>query len=192
MTLSIILDEEDLRALPANIREPLLRWYFDSRAAKAPAASPQVQPQPVPSSPTPPTADDDSRRVTFKKLVTAGLLKTGEEIHCRTLKRQQRAGKPKYITGAKVTPNGAVEFNGEEFQNPSNLAVAMVKQSGGKPTALNGFDYLFVRSGGSLVPLKSLRDLLARAQAAVRDYKEISGQDSEPQDHVPHVRRLES
>jgi hypothetical protein len=130
MPLSIVLDEEDLRALPADIRDGLLRSYFaGNRRRQTPAAAPSVL--------VPITDDDDSGRVTFKKLIAARLLKSGEEIHCRTLKRQQRDGKPKYIKGATVTADGAVEYNGEQFQNPSNLAVAMVKQSGEKPTALN-------------------------------------------------------
>ena len=194
MPLSIMLSEDDLRAMPSDLRDGLLKWYFDANRTRAipSLVAPTKTAQPA-------MMDDESRRVTFAKLAAAGLLKTGQEIYCRTLKRQQRNGKPKFIKGARVSPQGTVEFEGNPFSNPSTLAVSMVKQSGGKPTALNGFDYLFVQSGKDLVSLKKLRDQLmnpneqrlrAEAEARVEDIRTLYGQDTEPEDHLPHLRQF--
>ena len=187
MTLSIVLNEDDLRAMPGETRDALLKWYFDVGRRRAPTAAVPVPPAPVTT-----TNGDESQRVTFAKLVAAGLLNTGEEIHCRTLKRQQRDGKPKYVKGARVNGHGTVDFGGQAYSNASNLAVAMVKQSGGKPTALNGFDYLFVNSDKTLVPLKRLRDRLMRfrviLEGAVEDAK-THGNETTAGDHEPWLRK---
>jgi hypothetical protein len=193
MTVSVVLDEGDLRAMPRDLRDRLLKWYFEVRQCRAPSAPPPGRPTAVPS-PAILTTDNDSRRLTFAKLVGADLLNVGQEIQCRALKRQQRDGKPKYISGARVSPQGTVEYAGKSFSNPSTLAVAMVKHSGGKPTALNGFDYLVVQSENGLVPLKKLRDRYSRwqvlAEGAVEDAKNIYGMETEAEDHLPHLRKL--
>ena len=80
----------------------------------------------------------------------------------------------------------------------------MVKQSGGKPSSLNGFDYLFVLSENGKVPLKKLRDQLMGqgerelrerklrrlAEGAVQDAKEVYGQDTKIEDHLPHIQAV--
>ena len=75
----------------------------------------------------------------------------------------------------------------------------MVRKSGGKPTALNGFDYLFVQTDSGVVPLKKLRDRLtgqgedelrAAAEGAVHDAKKYYGRDTDISDHLPHLRKL--
>ena len=191
MTLSIMLTEADLLGMSSELRDGLLHWYFDERKSR-PLPPELAQAQEA-------TEDDGSRRVTFAKLVAAGLLKTGQKIYCRKLKRQQNGGS-KFIEGAQVSSQGA-NYAGREFSNPSTLAVAMVKQSGGKPTSLNGFDYLFVHSENGKVPLKTLRDQLMGqgerelrerkirrlAEGAVQDSKEY-GQDTEIEDHLPYIR----
>ena len=188
MTLSIMLTEADLCGMPSELRDGLLRWYFDERKSR-PIPPELAQAQEA-------TEDDGSRRLTFAKLVAAGLLKTGQKIYCRKLKRQQENGESIFIEGAQVSPQG-VNYSGHKFSNPSALAVAMVKQSGGKPTSLNGFDYLFVHSENGKVPLKKLRDQLMGqgerelrqlAEGAVQDAKKFYGQDTEIEDHLPHIR----
>jgi hypothetical protein len=113
-----------------------------------------------------------------------------------------RAGKARFIEGAKVMPNGAVAFEGEEFHNPSTLAVAMVRHSGGKPTALNGFDYVFVRAGSEFVPLKRLRDELTmtgrrrldgdRGTAGLVAEARAMGIETTPEDHEMFLKRSSS
>ena len=178
--------------MSSELRDGLLRWYFDKRKLR-PITPELAQAQEA-------TEDDGSRRVTFAKLMAAGLLKTGQKICCRKLKRQQKNGRSKFIEGAQVSSQG-VDYAGREFSNPSTLAVAMVKQSGGKPSSLNGFDYLFVHSENGKVRLKKLRDQLMGqgerelrerklrrlAEGAVQDAKEY-GQDTEIEDHLPHIR----
>jgi hypothetical protein len=196
MTLSIVLNEGDLRAMSSELRDGLLKWYFD---ASRPRTVPATLVQGAAPAPAATIGDDESRRVTFAKLVTAGLLKPGDEISYRTMKRQRRDGKPKFIKGARVSSKGTVDYDGKVFSNASTLAVAMAKQSGGKPTSLNGFDYLFVQTDKGLVPLKKLRarlmdegerELRFLAEGAVQDAKEYYGYDTEIEDHLPRLRKF--
>ena len=60
-----------------------------------------------------------------------------------------------------------VEFQGHKFSSPSKLAVAMVNSSGGKAEALNGYDYLFVKTDRGLVALAELRRKLSYGNAAL-------------------------
>jgi hypothetical protein len=189
MPLSLDLDEEDLTSMPSELRDGLLKWYFGNRRPPKTAAPAAIIP----------AGDNESRRVTFAKFLDAKLLEPGDEIYCRTLKRQQRGGKPKYLKGAHVSAAGVAEFNGQEFSHPSNLAVAMVAHSGEKPTSLNGFDYLFAHAGKTLVPLKKLRDRLAGggadrmkrrflAEGAVQDAKRF-GLKTTVEDHEPFLKK---
>lgn len=199
MVMSILLEEDDLFTMPAELRETLLRWYFggDRRRSTLPATRDAAPPAVAPISRTAAHAAtlvagdvDDSERVTFAKLVEHRLLKPGQEVLCRSLKRQREAGKPKYLKGAVVAKNGTAEYNGAQYAHPSTLAVEIVRQTGGEPKALNGFDYLFVESTKGPIPLKKLRDRLKLnyflAEGAVDDCRE-SGLETTVEDHLPHI-----
>ena len=54
--------------------------------------------------------------------------------------------------------NGSVEYRGRRYDVPSKLAGAVINTNGGKTEALNGYDYLFIRSSNWPVPLHKLRD----------------------------------
>jgi len=164
MALSIILGEDQLRSMPADLREALLTWYFDRPPRSVPDRA-----EPLPTSAVPPQAaaevevsdaSEDVRRITFPELARARLLRPGYGICCRALKRQQRSGVSAWIEGATVSGDGRVEFRGEKFSSPSKLAKAMVNANGGKTPALNGYDYLFVQTGKGLVRLDQLREKL--------------------------------
>jgi hypothetical protein len=105
---------------------------------------------------------DDSKRVSFQQLVRAQLLSPGDEILCRTLKRQQRKGEGKFLAGATVTADGTVEYKGERFSIPSKLAFRMVNANGGHTKALNGYDYIFVKTANGITPLNELRERFLR------------------------------
>jgi hypothetical protein len=190
MTISIVLEEEDLATMPTDMRDGLLRWYFDVHR-RPPIGRPTV----TRVAPAVTAENDESRRITFAKLVAAGLLKPSQEIFCRTLKRQQQKGQSKYLGGARVTKNGAVEFNGSQYAHPSNLAVEMVRQNDGGPTSLNGFDYLFVKSTNAYVPLKKLRDQFLRsdlrslAADRVEDAWKVYGRKTTIEDHIPQLKK---
>jgi hypothetical protein len=203
MVMSILLEEDDLFTMPAELRETLLHWYFggDRRRSTPPAIRSAAPLAVAPISRTAAHAAtvlpslmavdvDDSERVTFAKLVEHRLLTPGQEVLCRSLKRQREAGKPKYLKGAVVATNGTVEYNGAQYANPSRLAVEIVRQTGGKPKALNGFDYLFVESTRGPIPLKKLRDRLKLnyflAEASVEDAREY-GLETTVEDHLPHI-----
>jgi hypothetical protein len=162
MAFSIFLGEDDLRRMPTPLRETLLRWYFDERqptpSADLHKAQSAIEAVPLPARKIDlDSFVDGSRRVTFAELVKIGFLKPGDEIYCKSLKRQQRAGSEVFIKEAKVAANGTVDFLGRTFSNPSKLAVAMVNANGGEAKALNGYDYLFVQSAVGPLPLEELR-----------------------------------
>ena len=185
MPFNIVLDEESLRSMDPHFREQLLRWYFDRpaaggatvrrvtddvseppRAIVAPVrdiadqveqrerAGPVQVEDPV---------EEDSKRVSFPEFVRAGLIQPGDEILCKALKRHQRVGAQEFVAGAEVTADGSVEFQGRKYVKPSKLAVAMANSNkGAKPVeALNGYAYLFVRSGILRVSLEELRTVYA-------------------------------
>ena len=161
--------EDDFRRMPTALREALVKWYFDERL---PIPSVIETPMPEPATeaaPLPGQIDfvDGNRRITFAELLRAGVLKQGDEIYCKSLKRQQRAGSEAFIKGAKVTDKGTVDFLGKRFSNPSKLAMAMVNTNGGNAKALNGYDYLFVQTPkyGPL-PLNELRRQLIEGTPA--------------------------
>jgi hypothetical protein len=101
-------------------------------------------------------------RVSFPEFVRAGLLKPGDVILCRALKRQQRAGSGRTIEAGKVLPDGTVEYKERRYDVPSKLAVDVINTNGGSAKALNGYDYLFVRSSKGDMPLHELRDRFPR------------------------------
>jgi hypothetical protein len=107
-----------------------------------------------------------NRRITFAEFTRAGFLRPGDQIYCKSLKRQQRKGSEAFIKDAKVSANGNVGFLGQRFSNPSKLAVAMVNANGGKAKALNGYDYLFVQSATGPLPFDELRKRLTEGTHA--------------------------
>jgi RAMA domain-containing protein len=144
-----------------ELRERLLAWYFDRTAPSI------VNPQPAASIDEAPsiTIDPnvDSRRITFPELVKAGLLRPGQSLRCRPLKRQKRNGLDTFIEGAKVADDGSVAFQGNKFFVPSQLVKAMLNANGGKVVASNGYDYIFVEGATGLVRLSELRQQLMGA-----------------------------
>lgn len=198
MALCVFLTEEDLRSMPPELRERLLKWYFDNRPPKTPpqsAPTVEIHPEPVPQR----GADDlspDTKRITFPELVKAGLLRPGEEIYCRTLKRQQRKGLEAFIRGAKVVTDGRIEFQGQKFSGPSKLARAMVNANGGKAEALNGYDYLFVQTAKGLVRLDELRERVSVAslaeEAEVDTLMEETGAFADREEALKYVRNEKS
>jgi hypothetical protein len=174
MSFSIVLSEDDFRSMETHLREDLLKWYFE-RPRPVHAMPRAVHNSGTPGRSetageigevTPPESahreEDGFRRVTFPELLQSGLMSAGDEIWCRALRRDRRQGAPDFIKGGKVTENGTVEFQGRRFSRPSKLALAMVNsnQSSRPAPAVNGYDYLFVRSGDSLVSLKKKREEL--------------------------------
>lgn len=164
MDFGIALNESDLREMPPDLRDHLLKWYFDRSPSGV--ASPS---QPEPSPPLPAIAAvprrEESGRVSFPEFVRAGLLAAGNEIVCKTLKRQQRGGGDRFIEAGKVLADGSVEYRGRRYDIPSKLAVTVINTNGGKTEALNGYDYLFVRSSSGAVRLSKLRDRFLRRTA---------------------------
>lgn len=156
MPFSIVLYESDIRLMKPELREALLKWYFE-RNSDTPRSEPSDL-EVIPPDP-PATTEDGNRRVAFPEFVKAGLISPGDEIRCRALKRQKRQGAEDYIRGARMSADGSVEFQGKRFFKPSKLALAMVNSNGAeKPAeALNGYVYLFVQTGNSLVSLDDIR-----------------------------------
>jgi hypothetical protein len=166
MPVSVILGEDDLKSMPSELRVKLLAWYFDDRATAIPAAGQGGSPSGRIPQLDPPDLNIASRRITFPELVRAAMLHVGDEIHCRTLKRQQRKGLDSLIRGAKVTSDGRVEFQEARFSSPSKLAVAMLNANGGKVPASNGYEYLHVQTAHGLLPLSKLRERLITGDLA--------------------------
>ena len=181
MPLTVVLTENDLFTMPPSLRDDLLKWYFgkprDTTLAKPGPTPPQTEPSGVAEVPEIP--DHDSRRVTFRELVDAGLLKPGDEVYCRSLKRQQKKGAEPFIKGAVVGPDGRVEFQKHWHPTPSKLAVAMLNASGAKTPAVNGYAYLFAKSGSGTISLDALRrKLIGRdpvEEGSVDDMMEMGG-----------------
>jgi len=150
--------------MPSDLREQLLKWYFDRSPAAVASPSQRELDPPLPAITAVPRREE-SGRVSFPEFVRAGLLAPGNEIVCRTLKRQQRGGGDRFIEAGKVLADGSVEYRGRRYDIPSKLAVTVVNTNGGKTEALNGYDYLFVRSSTGVVPLSKLRDGFLRRTA---------------------------
>ncbi|MBK37337.1 MAG: hypothetical protein CME26_17680 [Gemmatimonadetes bacterium] len=150
----LTLSEGQLREMPQDLREALLKWYFDpDRSESSLSSQPSAMPDPSSVS-----RRQGSRRVTFAEFVRAGLLTPGSELVCKALKRQSRDGGELYIDAGKVQIDGSVEYNGQRHVVPSKLAIAVVNSKGGNTKALNGYDYLFTRTDDRLVPLEELRE----------------------------------
>jgi hypothetical protein len=164
MGVGISLVEEDLRAMPQDLRENLLKWYFARDAVRASETGPALVPVSVrPVSITP--RREETGRISFPEFVRAGLLVSGTQVVCRALKRQKRGGGEPYIDAGVVLPDGGVEYRGRRFEVPSKLAVQVVNDHGGNTQALNGYDYLFTRIANKLVPLSELRDRFLKESA---------------------------
>ncbi len=152
----LTLSENQLREMPPDLREMLLKWYFDHGGASSPNSSPDdagTAPDSVPVV----LRRQGSRRVTFPELVRAGVLAPGVELVCKALKRQSRNSGEPFIDAGKVQEDGSVEYGGKRHMVPSKLAFEVVNSNGGHTKALNGYDYLFARLDGKLVPLDELR-----------------------------------
>jgi hypothetical protein len=158
MALEIVLRENDLRDMPPDLREKLLKWYFEHEGS----ASGPIHSTTTPVSPAEPVSISLQReqggRVSFSEFVRAGLIAPGTELQCKALKRQKRSGTDTYIEAGKVLSDGSVEYRGRHYVIPSKLAVDVVNTNGDNTKALNGYDYLFIRVSNRLVPLKDLRD----------------------------------
>ena len=158
----IQLNENDLRDMPRDLRESLLNWYFNRPPS---SAAPPLPPAPVIAltSLSAVPMREGTERVSFPEFVRAGLLKPSDVISCRALKRQKRAGAGRAIEAGKVLPDGTVEYKGRRYDVPSKLAVDAINTNGGNTKALNGYDYLFVRSSEGDIPLHELRDRFPRS-----------------------------
>lgn len=157
MTFGIVLNETDLREMPPDLRDHLLKWYFARSSSIAGSPSPPAPGPVLPEIAAVPRREE-SGRVSFPEFMRAGLLAPGNQLVCRTLKRQQRGGGERFIEAGKVLADGSVEYRERRYDVPSKLAVAVINTNGGKTEALNGYDYLFVRSSNGPVPLHKLRD----------------------------------
>jgi hypothetical protein len=178
--LSMTLSESDLRKMPPALRDPLLKWYFERNVVSLESTEPAVTSIDSPVAPdsknVPENSEETDRRVTFGELVRARLLSAGDELYCRALKRQKKSGAGPYIQAGRVAPDGRVEFQGQKYSKPSNLAVTVVNASGGRVQALNGYDYLFVKCDGAMVPLNSLRNQLRLSEEVMVDTLIADGQ----------------
>lgn len=177
MPFSIVLSEDDLRSMDIQLREGLLKWYFGTaksqqgshfgvatRDGRVPLATTNGPNEGLHSEEVVKEMNSN-RRVTFPEFLAEGLIQPGDEIWCRALKRDRRHGADDFVRGAEVTAEGSVEFKGRTFFNPSKLALAMANSNqGSRPAlALNGYDYLFVKSGRGLVSLNEKRaELMTR------------------------------
>jgi hypothetical protein len=150
MALQIVLNENDLRKMDTVLREKLLKWYFDQeRSSGLINHTETIQEL---------TLREDGGRVNFPEFVRAGLLLHGNELFCKTLKRQMRNGTKTHIEAGKVLTDGSVCYRDKRYLIPSKLAVDVVNANGGNTKALNGYDYLFVRVSNKLVSLQELRE----------------------------------
>lgn len=161
MPISLSIGEDELRRMPEELREALLKWYLDTRpigSQEGAGSSFVVKTKADPIAPNGlDGAGDSGRRVIFPELVAKRLLRPGDRIWCKALKRQQRKGSEPYIEGATVSADGSVEFQGRRFTVPSQLALAMVNAGNGKAKALNGYDYLFVQTARGMASLEEIR-----------------------------------
>lgn len=165
MPINIILNESDLRGMPEDIRDPLLRWYFSRNTSSVNSLliTEKVIKEATAGLALPKRTEIG--RISFSEFTRAGLLSPGDELVCMTLKRQQRKSGEQYIEAGKVLPDGSVEYRGRHYETPSKLAIAVVNSNGGNTKALNGYEYLFVRSSKGFVPLQELRDHLNKNRA---------------------------
>jgi hypothetical protein len=118
MTFGIVLNEGDLREMPPDLRDHLLKWYFGRSSSNAGSSSPPA-PDPVTPQIAPVPRREESGRVSFPEFMRAGLVAPGNELVCRTLKRQQRGGGERFIEAGKVLADGSVEYRGRRYDVPS-------------------------------------------------------------------------
>ncbi len=161
MSFGIVLNESDLREMPSDIRVPLLKWYFDRSPSSVNSTPTPIRGVTVPPSASVPRRQEKGR-VSFQELVRAGLIAPGNEIVCRTLRRQQRGGAGEFVEAGNVVEDGSVEYRGRRYDIPSKLAITVINAKGGEARSVNGYDYILVRSSNGLVPLSELRDEFLR------------------------------
>jgi len=151
--------------MPVELRDGLLKWYFSRSCStgESPPNGTRAYPASTASSAVP--RREESGRISFRQFVQVSLLAPGDAVVCRALKRQRRGGGEPFIEAGKVLADGTVEYNGRRYEVPSKLAVDVVNANGGKTAALNGYDYIFVRSSKGLVPLSELRDRFLKRSA---------------------------
>lgn len=159
MAFTVVFDEGDLRRMPSELRERVLKWYFDESGLKTGTEPPRTSAlldalSPISVVPR----RKEAGRISFREFTRAGLLAPGDEVLCKALKRQKRDGGEPYLEAGKVSEDGYVQFQDRRYDVPSDLAVTVVNANGGKTKALNGYDYLVIRHGKRLVPLHELRD----------------------------------
>lgn len=162
MTTIIELNENDVRDMPPDLRDSLLKWYF-TRPRSSAVSLPSSVHVTAPTSLSAVPMREGAERVSFPEFVRAGLLKPGDIISCKALKRQQRGGSGRTIEAGKVLSDGTVEYKGRRYDVPSKLAVDVINSNGGNTKALNGYDYLFVRSSRGEIPFHELRDRFPRS-----------------------------
>ena len=163
MALEILLRESDLRDMPLDLRDKILKWYFDHGVKTADTSLSPVSTQKISNRQVSvPPLREESGRVSFPEFVRAELLTPGTELMCKALKRQTRIGSKTYIEAGKVLAEGSVEYRGQRYVIPSKLALDAVNANGGNTKALNGYKYLFVRISNRLVPLEELRDIILK------------------------------
>jgi hypothetical protein len=163
--LNILLNENDLREMPSDLRDNLLKWYFSRSTPSVNSLPPVEALAQAPATVLAVPRRVESGRISFSEFARAGLLSPGDELVCMALKRQQRSGGEQYIEAGKVLPDGGVEYRGRRYETPSKLAIAVVNSNGGNTKALNGYEYLFVRSSKGLISLQELRDHLNNNRA---------------------------
>lgn len=157
MSFQISLSENDLRKMDSDLRERLLKWYFDNDKSEINPSTLPVSSQNNSNRGTHPLRVDGNR-VSFPEFMRADLIPPGTELFCKTLKRQKRHGLTTFIEAGKMSTDGTVDYLGQHYVVPSKLAVDVINTNGGNTEALNGYDYIYVRISDAMIQLKELRD----------------------------------
>lgn len=150
------MTETDLAAMDPSLRSRLLTWRFAQQATTLADRDLAAIDRAVRLA-SPPT---DNLKGRFKPLVEAGLLLNGEEVQFSPTNRQRRAGAPALIGGARVRPDGSVEYGDVRYSVVNDLARALADSD--KRTERNlrgpsGWTHLCVMRDGEAVPLGRLR-----------------------------------
>jgi hypothetical protein len=164
MQITMTLNDNDLQNMPKDLRDQLLQWHFSRNCSSPDSPANFKLASPVSTVGTIVPLRQDGGRISFPALLREGLLASGQDILCRTLKRQQRAGTDAFIEAGKVVPSGMVEYDGHRYAVPSRLALVVLNANGGGARAVNGYDYIFVKSPEGLMSLKKLREKLPKLE----------------------------